>query len=766
MRTRIEHGKSCSFDHIKNYGAIADKVEAQLERCYNLVSGAEEGAGIDFGVPSVEDGGSPELFNRKDLLGVISYSENHKPHLKTASGDTNVFTVSGKEVHTRFEPEAAILSKAPGTQVPDYKNGTVAEIGNNGSEVYVAKTVTDAAFNNLTSENSLFTGLTGSASVSDAPNKALVTKSVFTFKEDDFCYDRLIYLMNADRLGRSLMNNNDIVDYAEYVLGEDGVWTKEINHDDYHGHHDDVNEFYYPAEIIMTDIEDDTNFIHIVGVQDRDSHMLYFNGKPCNCMIVRDRTRWGELNGDGADFKKYKSVYTNNIPGFDPIIGYGGESYSSINKNTGRISKLQTNPFFVPVPSVEYGLELLNTKWNCTIVWSCHSMQDCSSMNLKDSNGDKVLVDTKDPLYKRGPKVFVPKANVSVCTANGASNMAELADVDGRVYGISDIDNMASVAVGRGPVTLDGSNPKPWKVPSTDMKGIPTNMGFLAHGDKIMYGPHFSEEREYLVADAAPSGAKLYYPNYYFAVGDKFVGFCTRITDSTQRLTHVSPRLQIFDKKFKLVTPITAGTEYPCNIPVNVDGRVIAIYQLQKENFVSANSDAEFIMYTSKGKYSVSVSLGGSCITAPLINYYTTMGEAAKVFRLSKTLAVIISSNMSVMYDNPVDYTRRELVATENSLYHFSNKVNPFIIMPFHIYEFKDTGTVIHPLTSLGNADYEGEYNDAPMSSISDNGTNMPYKNFVDCTGRFLLAENEDGERALITCSEDYVFYRPQTEIS
>lgn len=154
--------------------------------------------------------------------------------------------------------------------------------------------------------------------------KRWITRSIFKFREEDYGFDRQVYEIPVKLL-------------MEGIVGVDGK------------HSTTLQEYPYPEEIVMISQKTDKNFIHFLNVQYSDSHYNYYRGKPYNLMIVKDRIDYGSVNANGDGFNYYTSVYTNNV---EESLAFYKDGY-----------------LYLSMPDKSFGDELLNTLWDCKIIW-------------------------------------------------------------------------------------------------------------------------------------------------------------------------------------------------------------------------------------------------------------------------------------------------------------------------------------------------------------------------------------------------------------
>ena len=154
--------------------------------------------------------------------------------------------------------------------------------------------------------------------------KRWITRSIFKFREEDYGFDRQVYEIPVKLL-------------MEGIVGVDGR------------HSTTLQEYPYPEEIVMISQKTDKNFIHFLNVQYSDSHYNYYRGKPYNLMIVKDRIDYGSVNVNGDRFNYYTSVYANNV---EESLAFYKDGY-----------------LYLSMPDKSFGDELLNTLWDCKIIW-------------------------------------------------------------------------------------------------------------------------------------------------------------------------------------------------------------------------------------------------------------------------------------------------------------------------------------------------------------------------------------------------------------
>jgi len=220
------------------------------------------------------------------------------------------------------------------------KNGVKYADPNNPAEVYVENNsntlVTDRADENLDIDR-------------------WTSRTIFKFKSENYGYDRCVYVIPIADLANGFIINSE--------------------KDTPHGN--TLKNYPYPEEIIMTSQKTEKNFIHFINVQYTDSHYGHFNGRNYNLMIVKNRTRYGVLDESGNSFKEYTSVYANDI---ETELAYVDNGY-----------------LYLPVPSPAFGEEMLDTLWDCRVIWRRDIPDRNISINLEiNSDSRDIYANWKD----------------------------------------------------------------------------------------------------------------------------------------------------------------------------------------------------------------------------------------------------------------------------------------------------------------------------------------------------------------------------------
>ena len=207
--------------------------------------------------------------------------------------------------------------------------------------------------------------------------KRWVTRSIFKFREEDYGYDRQVYEIPVKFL-------------MEGVMG------------DANRHSTTLAQYPYPEEIIMFSQKNKKHFIHFVNVQYSDSHYNYYAAKPYNLMIVKDRVNYGVKNNEGdTKFATYTSVYANNI---NDSLAFYKEGYVSF-----------------PMPDISFGDELLDTLWDCKVIWRADApnRELTIQYNVENRTEDINIEDKDNIAWKETSNGLSNIRWQSICYGNG-----------------------------------------------------------------------------------------------------------------------------------------------------------------------------------------------------------------------------------------------------------------------------------------------------------------------------------------------------------
>ena len=229
----------------------------------------------------------------------------------------------------------------------------------------------------ITSNNNSRTLTTDRKDQDTSVVKRWATRCAFKFRSQDYGYDRCVYEIPTQYL-------------MEGCVGTEGR------------HATTFSKYPYPEEIIMISADNDKNFIHFVNAQYLDGHYNYYNGTAYNLMIVKDRTNWGVLDDAGTEFKKYISVYANNV---EDSLAF----YIEDNSGIGYIT--------FPMPDRSFGDELLNTLWDCKVIWRSDTPDRDFNITVEGEYREE-YVNELNPTWTEGN---LPRSQLwqSVCYGNG-----------------------------------------------------------------------------------------------------------------------------------------------------------------------------------------------------------------------------------------------------------------------------------------------------------------------------------------------------------
>ena len=229
----------------------------------------------------------------------------------------------------------------------------------------------------ITSDNNSRTLTTDRTDGNTTTVKRWATRCAFKFRSQDYGYDRCVYEIPTQYL-------------MEGFVGTEGR------------HATTFSKYPYPEEVIMISADNDKNFIHFVNAQYLDGHYNYYNGTAYNLMIVKDRTNWGVLDDSGNVFKKYISVYTNNV---EDSLAFYIEDSSGIGYIT------------FPISDRSFGDELLNTLWDCKVIWRSDAPDRDFNVTVEGEYREE-YVNEIDPTWIEGTMPSSQDWN-SVCYGNG-----------------------------------------------------------------------------------------------------------------------------------------------------------------------------------------------------------------------------------------------------------------------------------------------------------------------------------------------------------
>ena len=279
--------------NIKNFVDTIDGISSDVDTNLNTIKGNLTELGI-----------SSSAFNKTNLINGLRNDPTIAP-INTTDHKGDVEKIDGNEYYVGMPLNASLL-----------------KLGVSGRDPEDPATI-------ITSNNNSRTLTTDRTDGNTTTVKRWATRCAFKFRSQDYGYDRCVYEIPTQYL-------------MEGCVGTEGR------------HATTFSKYPYPEEIIMISADNDKNFIHFVNAQYLDGHYNYYNGTAYNLMIVKDRTNWGVLDDSGTEFKKYISVYANNV---EDSLAFYIEDSSGIGYIT------------FPMPDRSFGDELLNTLWDCKVIW-------------------------------------------------------------------------------------------------------------------------------------------------------------------------------------------------------------------------------------------------------------------------------------------------------------------------------------------------------------------------------------------------------------
>ena len=327
--------------NIKNFVDTIDEISSDVDTNLNTIKGNLTELGI-----------SSSTFNKTNLINGLRNDPTIAP-INTTDNKGDVEKISGSDYYEGMPLNASLL-----------------KLGVSGRDPEDPATI-------ITSNNNSRTLTTDRTDGNTTTVKRWATRCAFKFRSQDYGYDRCVYEIPTQYL-------------MEGCVGTEGR------------HATTFSKYPYPEEIIMISSDNDKNFIHFVNAQYLDGHYNYYNGTAYNLMIVKDRTNWGVLNDAGTEFKKYISVYANNI---EDSLAFYIEDSSGIGYIT------------FPMPDRSFGDELLNTLWDCKVIWRSDAPDRDFNVTVEGEYREE-YVNEINPTWTEGN---VPSSQewFSVCYGNG-----------------------------------------------------------------------------------------------------------------------------------------------------------------------------------------------------------------------------------------------------------------------------------------------------------------------------------------------------------
>ena len=327
--------------NIKNFVDTIDEISSDVDTNLNTIKGNLTELGI-----------SSSAFNKTNLINGLRNDPTIAP-INTTDNKGDVEKIDGNNYYVGMPLNASLLKLGVSGRDPEDPATTITS--NNNSRTLT----TDRTDGNTTTV------------------KRWATRCAFKFRSQDYGYDRCVYEIPTQYL-------------MEGFVGTEGR------------HATTFSKYPYPEEIIMISSDNDKNFIHFVNAQYLDGHYNYYNGTAYNLMIVKDRTNWGVLDDAGNEFKKYISVYANNV---EDSLAF----YIEDNSGVGYIT--------FPMPDRSFGDELLNTLWDCKVIWRSDAPDRDFNVTVEGEYREE-YVNEIDPTWTHGTMPSTQRWE-SVCYGNG-----------------------------------------------------------------------------------------------------------------------------------------------------------------------------------------------------------------------------------------------------------------------------------------------------------------------------------------------------------
>ena len=404
------------------------------------------------------------------------------------------------------------------------------------------------------------------------------SRNIFKFTSSYYGYDRCIFKIPLIELA-----NGVVIDRSNGIP-----------------HENTLSSYPYPEEIIMTSQNSEKNFIHFINVQYTDSHYGHYNGKNYNVMIAKDRYRYGVINDTSNEFRTYLSIYTNDI---NTDLAYVKNGY-----------------LYLPVPDEVYGEELLDTLWDCRVIWR-HDAPDrdvsitasIEQTTVSNSYNDFDIYDGRIALFNTSKECNISTDRNSVENLNiQKSNIQSL-------FG-SPLRSHTSLNIA--PTFESSYTPK-----------LSTELTWLSSG---------SPNQIYRISD------KYYLGFYYYNASNR--GTTTFISDIPNHTSQLYWGL--FDSLMKSVNPVSSTTSgvntYPCRQYSSAFSNVEKIIRVFRGDINTETGVSCFYIFTQMGIYKFTFTLSGSTLN--------TSFTLLKSFDFAGYMVMRISETEFLMYNNTTTY--------------------------------------------------------------------------------------------------------------
>ena len=269
-----------------------------------------------------------------------------------------------------------------------------------------------------------------------------VTRTIFKFKPEHYGYDRAVFEIPVE----SFLENEGLMDNT--------------------AHKNTFKAYPYIEEIIMTSPKNEKYFIHFINVQyDLAEQGRVFNRDYYNLMVVKDRVKYGAIDDSGKNFKTYASVYVN-----------------SVERSLARLS-IDLTKLILPMPDGAYGEELLDTMWDCRVIWR----HDAPSLTADISYDIEINNGIMTEAFSDGATNIFETANENVLSIDSISDKPVVRH-----------DFNAAIAKQRNTINTFYPNDASSSVVSKNnyLPHVVDNK-FILHGDTIYMSPNYNGTAQY-----------------------------------------------------------------------------------------------------------------------------------------------------------------------------------------------------------------------------------------------------------------------------
>ena len=510
----------------------------------------------------------------------------------------------------------------------------------------------------------------------DKSQSRWITRCIFRFRKEDYGYDRCVYEIPVQYL-------------MEGIVGDEGR------------HSNTLNNYPYPEEIIMISKDTEKNFIHFINVQYEDGHCGHFNGRDYNFMCVFDRTKYGVINSKGDAYEKYTSLYVNVI---EDSLAFYKDGY-----------------LYLPTPDRSYGDDLLDTLWDCRVIWR------------------------EDPPL-RNLNIQYTLENYPVELGSIALDEVSMIDsINGRIvlYKENNIDSIVSDSR----VSFDKYSSIPLS--------LTINHKILINNSKIKCYPNYDTEYV-LLQDGESEWINTNLPNKIIQVSDTvLLGISyLDIADKITRKQSVSYAL--FKLNLSTYSPILA-TENPKNYPCNntildIEGSEI-LEIIEGETVKNHLDDTTVIIYvyTVSAKYKVTMTILGDQVSEIHTEKMSDLSKIgiATIERISSSQVLLINIDNGTVFLDTLSDTQY----VENP-FNLENRITTHYLGRYHLVGFENKRVLAH-------CDYttSQKFPTLPTDGTSDDDiANVVSRNDIKLHSQiFNIVENINGNKKISILREKYM---------